>query len=143
MILYVSGPMSGYPEWNMPAFNQASEKLRRQGHRVFNPAETAGGDGDLPRDRLISVDIAYIQNSDALVMLPAWKLSLGANLELAVAYQLGKRIFEYDPGDPGLLGPEIFFRGLDTQVTFDPSDPARVRFTKEGHIERPRTPWGE
>ncbi|MGE5607641.1 MAG: DUF4406 domain-containing protein, partial [Bacillota bacterium] len=37
--LYLSGPMSGLPEHNIPAFNAAAARLRRLGFCVVNPAE--------------------------------------------------------------------------------------------------------
>ena len=36
---YIAGPMRGIPEFNFAAFNAAAERLRRDGHLVFNPAE--------------------------------------------------------------------------------------------------------
>lgn len=39
MRIYVSGPMTGKPEFNYPAFNAAAKRLRDEGHFVINPAE--------------------------------------------------------------------------------------------------------
>lgn len=135
--------MSGYPDHNIPEFNFAAHDLRERGHYVLNPAETAGGEGRIPRPQLLSIDIAYIQASEALAMLSGWTLSQGANLELAVAHQLGKRAFWYDPTYDSGLGKEIYWLGTTASFTTDPDDPRRIRFSKGGHIESPRTPWSE
>lgn len=43
MKVYLSGPMTGYPNFNFPAFNERAAEWRREGWDVFNPAETDGG----------------------------------------------------------------------------------------------------
>ena len=37
MRIYISGPMSGYPDLNRPAFDAAEKRLTAQGHFVINP----------------------------------------------------------------------------------------------------------
>ena len=37
--IYLSGPMSGWPDLNFPAFHAAAALLRGQGFEVVNPAE--------------------------------------------------------------------------------------------------------
>ena len=39
MRIYVSGPMTGRPDNNYPAFDAAAKRLRDAGHFVINPAE--------------------------------------------------------------------------------------------------------
>jgi hypothetical protein len=37
--IYLSGPMTGLPDLNFPAFNAAASALRAKGLNVINPAE--------------------------------------------------------------------------------------------------------
>lgn len=37
MRIYISGPMTGYPDLNLPAFDAAEKRLTDDGHFVINP----------------------------------------------------------------------------------------------------------
>ena len=39
--IYISGPMTGMPEHNFPAFHAAADRLRKAGWSVVNPAVVA------------------------------------------------------------------------------------------------------
>lgn len=85
--VYVSGPMTGLPEFNYPAFNEAAAKLRAAGYRVENPAEN-----EMPPcgtwQGFMRISLVQIARSDALYMLDAWEGSRGAWLEVMVAREL-------------------------------------------------------
>lgn len=49
MKLYLGGPMTGYPEFNFPAFHAAAAVLRADGHEVWSPAEFDLTEGFDPR----------------------------------------------------------------------------------------------
>lgn len=115
MLIYVSGPMTGYPKWNYPAFREAALCLRENGHIVLNPAETAGGSTHLTRSQFLYIDIGYVQAAEALVVLPGWKQSRGALLEVHIAHSLEKPVFWFDP-EVG-LGPQIEIERFGVIVT--------------------------
>ena len=94
MKIYLAGPMRGYPEHNFPAFNAAADKLRAEGHQVFNPADTGNPHGWTIRD-FMSVDLAWICNhADAVALLPGWEMSTGARAEHATAKAIGIKVIE-------------------------------------------------
>lgn len=82
--LYVAGPMSGYPEANYPAFNAASEALRKAGFEVANPAdvhiETQHHYVDLLRE-----DLKVMFECKGVATLENWWESTGARNEVQVA----------------------------------------------------------
>lgn len=85
--LYISGPMTGLPDFNFPAFHAAAAQLRRQGWQVVNPAEI-NPDGAMPWHQCMRADIKALCDCDAIVMLPGWSRSDGAALELHLAQRL-------------------------------------------------------
>src|ERR1700693_1002640 len=80
--LYLSGPMTGLPNKNIPAFMKAAISLRRKGYRVVNPAELDLGGPEQMRDRCLRRDIRDLVKCKAIATLPNWKKSRGANLEV-------------------------------------------------------------
>lgn len=89
MRVYVSGPMTGLPDFNRAAFNEAATWLRGQGFDVFNPAEQLGGDLTGPRADYMRTNIFQLLACDSLLLLPGWEQSEGATLEVAIARELG------------------------------------------------------
>lgn len=101
MKLYISGPMTGYPSHNYPAFREAAGRLRAAGHEVLDPSENFGGATDRARHEYMRLDIQNVLAVEALYMLPGWQGSPGARLEVAIAQELGLPI--YDSTKEGLV----------------------------------------
>lgn len=98
-IIYLSGPMTGYPESNYPAFRAAARQLREMGHRVYNPAEFPhdGDEASFPLRRAFAAYCAFIcLEADTIVALPGWEKSRGATAELALARVCGLDVAEFD-----------------------------------------------
>lgn len=87
--IYLSGPMTGYPDYNYPAFDHAAAKLRALGYNVLNPAEDFEGDTELAYEEYIRKDIKHVLTADLLVLLEGWEGSAGSHLEVAVAVGIG------------------------------------------------------
>lgn len=95
MRVYVSGPMTGLPEFNFPAFHEAARRLRERGYDAVNPAEINAETGGDWHDYL-KADIKALCDCDALALLPGWMNSKGAHLELHIAHRLGLKIGTVD-----------------------------------------------
>lgn len=112
-VIYLAGPMQGYPEFNFPTFHAVTYCLRQNGHRVFNPAEKdierhngtniAAGNmtGSLEQLKAehasfslraaLAEDMEFIcREAKCLVTLPGWEKSLGAQAEHRTAVALAR-----------------------------------------------------
>ena len=93
MRIFISGPMTGYENFNYPAFNAAATKLRFAGHHVENPAENpAPACGSWVA--YMELSLAQLVTCNAIVLLPGWEQSKGARLEYAVARAMGLKQLE-------------------------------------------------
>ncbi len=88
MKLYVSGPMTGRPDLNRPAFHAAATQLRGAGYAVVNPAEL-NPEPDKPWEACMRVDIKALMDCDGVALLPGWPESRGATLEVHIALRIG------------------------------------------------------
>ena len=98
--LYIAGPMSGYPDFNYPAFNGAAELLRGKGFDVLNPvdSEKHNPTPGTPQawDWYMRHALRMVLDADGMALLHGWSKSRGARLEFRVADQLGIEIRPLD-----------------------------------------------
>lgn len=108
--VFISGPMTGKPEWNRAEFDRAERELLELGaDKVFNPARIAPMPGEPPKPHeaymaktlnvLTRLDYTGIPNRpyyDCIVMLDGWWASDGARIEHAVAEAMGVDVVEWD-----------------------------------------------
>lgn len=111
--IYIAGPMSGYPEFNFPAFFAAQAMLEENGWTVFNPANKESEKGTTAAASFAQGDNAGLVKEgwdykgafmwdaekviygDAIYMLPGWEFSPGASAEHAIAKFIKKQNPEY------------------------------------------------
>lgn len=93
MKVYVAGPMTGYPDFNFPAFADASARLRALGYEVVSPAEVCA-DQNMAWIDCMRADIRELVLCDAVAVLPGWEKSRGATLEVHIAQKLGLPVFD-------------------------------------------------
>lgn len=89
MKLYLSGPMSGIPDNNFPAFHEWAARLRGQGYEVVSPAEIPEAN---TWEFCLRADLREMCDCEAIALMPGWENSKGANLELHVAHRLGMKV---------------------------------------------------
>ena len=87
--IYLSGPMSGIPENNFPAFHMWAARLREDGYEVVSPAEIQEAES---WELCLRADLREMCTCDAIALMPGWEGSKGANLELHVAHRIGMRV---------------------------------------------------
>ena len=105
--------MSGYKDFNFPAFHKAAAELRAMGHEVFSPAEkdiekygTAAFKGGVETQHEVAInagfslraalqmDLDYIcTEADGIALMHGWLESKGTAAESATAVALGLRRF--------------------------------------------------
>lgn len=88
--VYLSGPMTGCPDLNYPAFFAAESFAQAQGFLPINPAR------DAPEGwtwtQYMRRSLRLLTDADEIWMLPGWEQSRGARLEHTVAAGLELRI---------------------------------------------------
>ena len=115
MRVYCSGPMTGKPDLNRPAFDAAEKRLTAQGHFVINPHRISalfGTEAELCESimyyydgfrsdsvsslarAVMDADLAAVRSCDAIYLLRGWESSRGAKKELAEALKYGLKVMQ-------------------------------------------------
>lgn len=103
MIVYIAGPMKGFPNLNFDAFKAAKERIEQvpDVQQVWCPAsvaEVVGNNHDLMF--YIRLDLNLVmsldKDKDLMVLLPGWENSTGAQAERHVAQWMGVTTIPYD-----------------------------------------------
>ena len=94
--VYIAGRMTGVLSYNYPAFFAEAEKWRQAGWDVTNPAEHFCGVTTLPREVYLRRAFRTLCLCHAIRLLPGWKESRGARMELRMARAMGLRVFKPD-----------------------------------------------
>ena len=102
--IYVAGPMTGLPQHNFSAFDEAAERLRLSGWLVHSPVEIGWLCGVNTSDenepdaetyrRLVRAEMAALVQCDAIYLLKGWEKSKGTRLELEVALAIGMEVIQ-------------------------------------------------
>lgn len=145
MKIYIAGPMTGLPEWNFPAFFEAEEQLIALGHQPVNPAHNDGatvqealesaGSSSSPNNPwrwYMRRDLPHVLEVDALCVLPGWRESKGASLEVHVAKAIGLPIYVLKDNK---LVPQIEALGISGWARSGKDTVADYMVGREGYIK--------
>jgi hypothetical protein len=89
--------MTGYPDFNHPAFRACAKALREEGWKVVDPSEHFGGRTDLPRHKFLAADVQSLMECGAVVLLPGWSSSPGALLEAQIGADRSYQFYLWFP----------------------------------------------
>lgn len=100
MTIFISGPMSGLPDFNYPSFHEAGEYLRGLGQSFMSPAHDwrlkpinpPHPKRELPWEYYMKSSIEKMMRCDRILMLPGWEKSRGATIEKELAIILNMQI---------------------------------------------------
>lgn len=108
MKFYLAGRMTGLPNFNFQAFEDACFHLRNMmGLEVVSPHEIDHGEteetrGNLPYTTYIKAGLKLLLECDAIILMDGWELSQGCLTELVTARAAGLDVYFLDT-DTGVL----------------------------------------
>lgn len=117
--MYLSGPMSNIPQFNIPAIMKAAEALRARGYDIQLPADLdkpksieiamQSPDGALTEGKTaegrtwgeyLADDVILVADKvDGLIFIDGWERSRGARLEAYVGLLCGKSMWFYNSAE--------------------------------------------
>lgn len=107
LVHYISGPMTGLPDYNYPAFQAAADRLRKLGLKVVSPHEIPPPVGTYTEEELwqyyMDRCMEQMDQCQAIVMLRGWPKSRGAVKELMRAQLQNWEAFYFYQENPGKL----------------------------------------
>ena len=89
MIIYIAGKITGNPDYRRE-FNQMENALLVRGHTPLKPSTIPPSIGNAKAMRIC---LSMIDEADAVLFIPDWEDSLGANLEHAYCKYTEKPIY--------------------------------------------------
>ena len=93
--VFISGPIRGMPDYNVPAFMAAEKMLTDQGCAVMNPVKLHPANPDaFSHDDYMHICKAMLDVCDAIYLLPGWTDSKGAVEEAKHAIVHGITVWE-------------------------------------------------
>lgn len=93
--VFISGPMSGYPDNNKAAFMEAEKMLKAAGFSVMNPAWFECDD-NFDAEDFLAIDMSMLSRCDSIYQLDGWKDSPGAKAEFQSALWAKKAVINHE-----------------------------------------------
>lgn len=87
MRIYVAGPVTGMPDLNRRAFDEAADRLGAAGHTPLLPHWFVSPDASWSTAMRRCVET--LVKCDGVALLPGWERSRGADVECSLAAAIG------------------------------------------------------
>lgn len=104
---YLSGPMSGLPNYNYEKFDEVTWLLRNDGYTILSPHENPAPEEALDEhatwEYYMKLCKKQVLDSTAIILLNGFPESRGAMKELQWSIDLGHPVFYYYEGHPYTL----------------------------------------
>ena len=98
--IFISGPMTGLPDFNFPRFNLVAKQLEDAGIDCVNPVDVCKKykketvlSNPAKFQEMINEQQRLERECDAILLLDGWSKSKGVRLELKTALELGMKIY--------------------------------------------------
>lgn len=92
--IYLSGPMTGLPDYNRAAFAHWASRISEGGDIALNPGVLPDG---LTDNEYMDICCAMLRSADSIMLLEGWENSPGARAEWALAEKLRKNVMHQPP----------------------------------------------
>lgn len=143
--IYIAGPMRGYPDHNVPAFERAEALLGLAGFAVVSPVnigrEAFGNDPKVPGGEYLRLDVRALSRCDAIALLPGWEASTGARCEVVVALTIGLPFFDALTGLPMPAPTRVVCNGGYEQPAGAVAEPEVNHFAELLQLQQEITAW--
>src|ERR1700744_6276506 len=90
-VIYISGPMTGIPKFNFPAFIAAEAELKLHGYTVESPHHNGESEPGKTWEDYMRLAITQMMKCHEIYLLPGWEASRGAVIEHDLALKLGMK----------------------------------------------------
>lgn len=94
--VYISGPMTGFADFNYPSFDAKETELLELGFIPINPANNFDRSTGRKRAEYLKVDLKNLLTCDYIYFLPGFETSSGAILEALVAKECGIEVLNLE-----------------------------------------------
>lgn len=101
--IYISGPISGIPNYNREAFEQAESRLSYLGYVPVSPFRLGVTSRHKSWQDYMREDIKALMDVDCVLALPGYEQSKGATEEIRIARTIGIPIYAMDGNKLSIL----------------------------------------
>jgi hypothetical protein len=91
MKIYIAGKITGDPEYKQK-FDTVRDNLQADDVVILSPADLPAG---MSNEDYMLICLSMIFSADAVMFLPDWQISLGAQIEHAICEYVKKNILYY------------------------------------------------